>query len=112
MSLHHPTIDLIIQAVADYFCIRPADILSARRLREFARPRQIAMFLAREYTGLAYQYLGEAFDRNHTTVMYGLRVIEARLPHDARLAAILELIRIRIDEALKKSAGDEQAVIA
>lgn len=70
------SIDNIQRVVAEYFKIKITDLLSPRRTRSVARPRQIAMALAKELTSLSYPEIGEAFGgRDHTTVLHGCRNI-------------------------------------
>ncbi len=65
------TPEAIIKAVAEYFCVSEADILSQRRNREIAQARQIAMYLIREQTQLSTTRIGDLFGgRDHTTVMH------------------------------------------
>lgn len=70
------SIENIQKTVADYFKIRVADLLSKRRSRSIARPRQIAMSLAKELTNRSLPEIGDAFGgRDHTTVLHGCRRI-------------------------------------
>lgn len=70
-------IDNIQKTVADYYKIRLADLLSKRRTRSIARPRQLAMALAKELTNHSLPEIGDAFGgRDHTTVMHACRRIE------------------------------------
>ena len=70
------SIENIQKTVADYFKIRVADLLSKRRSRSVARPRQIAMTLAKELTNHSLPEIGDAFGgRDHTTVLHGCRRI-------------------------------------
>jgi chromosomal replication initiator protein len=70
------SIENIQKTVADYFKIRVADLLSKRRSRSIARPRQIAMTLAKELTNHSLPEIGDAFGgRDHTTVLHGCRRI-------------------------------------
>jgi len=72
------SIENIQKTVADYFKIRVADLLSKRRSRSIARPRQIAMALAKELTNHSLPEIGDAFGgRDHTTVLHGCRRIIA-----------------------------------
>jgi chromosomal replication initiator protein len=72
------SIENIQKTVADYFKIRVADLLSKRRSRSIARPRQIAMTLAKELTNHSLPEIGDAFGgRDHTTVLHGCRRIAA-----------------------------------
>lgn len=83
------TIDNIQKTVAEYFKIRIADLLSKRRSRSIARPRQIAMALAKDLTRHSLPEIGDAFGgRDHTTVLHAcrriaeLREMEARVDED------------------------------
>ena len=70
------SIENIQKTVADYFKLRVADLLSKRRSRSVARPRQIAMTLAKELTNHSLPEIGDAFGgRDHTTVLHGYRRI-------------------------------------
>ncbi len=71
------SIENIQKTVADYYKIKVADMYSKRRNRAIARPRQVAMALAKEFTQLSLPDIGEAFGgRDHTTVMHACRKIE------------------------------------
>ena len=83
------TIENIQKTVADYYKVRMADLLSKRRSRSVARPRQVAMALAKELTTHSLPEIGDAFGgRDHTTVLHackrirGLRDSEQRLKED------------------------------
>ena len=70
------TIENIVRIVAEYYKIKVADILSKRRNRSIARPRQMAMTLAKELTNHSLPEIGDAFGgRDHTTVMHACRKI-------------------------------------
>ena len=70
------TLDSIQKTTAEYFKIRVADLLSKRRSRSVARPRQIAMTLAKEFTNHSLPEIGDAFGgRDHTTVIHACRKI-------------------------------------
>ncbi len=71
------TIDNIQKTVAEYYNIKMADLLSKRRSRSVARPRQLAMALAKELTNHSLPEIGDAFGgRDHTTVLHACRKIE------------------------------------
>jgi chromosomal replication initiator protein len=81
------TVENIQKTVAEYFKIRVADLLSKRRSRSIARPRQIAMALAKELTTHSLPEIGDAFGgRDHTTVLHGCRRIKALRETDNRVA--------------------------
>lgn len=80
------TIENIQKTVAEYFKIRVADLLSQRRSRSVARPRQIAMSLAKELTRHSLPEIGDAFGgRDHTTVLHACRRILALRESERRV---------------------------
>ncbi len=79
------TIENIQKTVAAYYKMRLADLHSKRRNRQIARPRQIAMALAKEFTNLSLPDIGDAFGgRDHTTVLHACRKVEELLQNDAK----------------------------
>jgi chromosomal replication initiator protein len=75
----------IQKVVADYFQLRVADLLSKRRTRSLARPRQMAMALAKELTEHSLPEIGDAFGgRDHTTVMHACKVVRALVGDDPK----------------------------
>ena len=71
------SIENIQKTVADYFKIKVADMYSKKRTRVLARPRQMAMYLARELTDLSFPEIGQSFGgRDHTTVLHACAKIE------------------------------------
>jgi len=79
-------IDNIQKTVAGYFKIRNADLLSKNRKQSFARPRQIAMCLARELTSHSLPEIGDAFGgRDHTTVINACKRIKALRGSDIKI---------------------------
>jgi len=80
------TIENIQKTVAEYYKIRTSELLSAKRSRTIARPRQIAMTLAKELTNHSLPEIGEAFGgRDHTTVLYATRKIGELKESDHRV---------------------------
>jgi len=80
------SIENIQKTVADYFKLRVGDLLSKRRSRSIARPRQFAMALAKELTNHSLPEIGDAFGgRDHTTVLHGCRRIEELRQSDKRI---------------------------
>jgi len=80
------TIDEIQRSVADYFNVRLADLLSARRARAVARPRQVAMYLSKQLTARSLPEIGRKFGgRDHTTVMHAVKRIDELRELDASL---------------------------
>ncbi|MCG7591648.1 MULTISPECIES: chromosomal replication initiator protein DnaA [Halomonadaceae] len=71
-------VDNIQRTVAEYYKIKVADLLSKRRSRSVARPRQVAMALAKELTNHSLPEIGDAFGgRDHTTVLHACRKVKA-----------------------------------
>jgi chromosomal replication initiator protein len=80
------TMDYIQKAVAEYYKIRVVDLLSKRRNRSVARPRQLAMALAKEFTNHSLPEIGDAFGgRDHTTVLHACRKIADLKRSDQRI---------------------------
>lgn len=71
---------LILEETAAYFGLEPKDLLSKSRSRPLTTARHVAMYLLRELTGLSLIKVGELFNRDHTTVLHGIRKIEALMP--------------------------------
>lgn len=88
------TIDEIQKKVAEHFNIRMTDMSSARRARAVARPRQVAMYLAKQLTSRSLPEIGQKFGgRDHTTVMHAVRKVEELQASDPAFAEDLELLR-------------------
>ena len=80
------TINNIQKTVAEYYKMRVSELHSKRRNRQIARPRQLAMALAKELTSLSLPEIGDAFGgRDHTTVIHACRKIEELLQQDVRM---------------------------
>jgi chromosomal replication initiator protein len=80
------TIDNIQKTVAEYYKIRVAELLSSRRSRSIARPRQVAMALSKELTNHSLPEIGDAFGgRDHTTVLHACRKIAELREQDLRI---------------------------
>jgi chromosomal replication initiator protein len=87
------TIDEIQRRVSDHYRIRQSEMSSARRAREVARPRQIAMYLAKQLTPRSLPEIGRRFGgRDHTTVIHAVRQIEKLRQTDAELDADVRLL--------------------
>jgi chromosomal replication initiator protein len=88
------TIDDIQKQVASHFNVRVADMHSARRARSVARPRQVAMYLAKQLTSRSLPEIGRKFGgRDHTTVMHAVRKIDELREIDPAFAEDVELLR-------------------
>lgn len=84
------TIEMIQQVVAEYFTINVSDLISKRRTRQLAFPRQIAMYLARELTDSSLPTIGEFFGgRDHTTALHAYDKISREMKSDPVLDRII-----------------------
>ncbi len=91
------TIEEIQRAVVEHYGIRMADMSSSRRARAVARPRQVAMYLAKQLTTRSLPEIGKRFgNRDHTTVMHAIRQIERLREEDRSLADDVEALRRRL----------------
>ena len=87
------TVDEIQKVTADHFGLKQADLLSERRTRAVARPRQIAMYLCKQHTTRSYPDIGRRFGgRDHTTVLHGVRRIEELSAKDEQIARDVEAL--------------------
>ncbi|UYV37560.1 chromosomal replication initiator protein DnaA [Rhodobacteraceae bacterium D3-12] len=88
------SIDEIQKQVASHYNIRLSDMVGPKRVRSFARPRQVAMYLCKQLTSRSLPEIGRRFGgRDHTTVMHGVRRIEELRAQDAQIEEDLELLR-------------------
>ena len=87
------SINDILKATCDYFMIKMADLKSDRRDRSVARPRQIAMFLAKELTTKSLPEIGAAFGRDHTTIMHAIKQISSLVQTDPTVAEHVRFLR-------------------
>ena len=88
------SVDEIQKKVAHHFNIKIADMFSARRSRQIARPRQIAMYLAKNLTSMSYPEIGKRFgNRDHTTIMHAVRKVEELMEQDAGLCDDVNLLK-------------------
>ena len=88
------TIEEIQKKVAEHWNIRLTDMSSARRARVVARPRQVAMYLAKQLTSRSLPEIGRKFgNRDHTTVMHAVSRVEEIMACDAAFAEDVELLR-------------------
>lgn len=92
------SIDEIQGKVSDHYRIRKAEMTSARRAREVARPRQVAMYLSKQLTPRSLPEIGRRFGgRDHTTVIHAVRQIEKLRAMDAELDADIRLLTRQLE---------------
>jgi len=87
------TVEEIQRKVSEHYNIRLSDMIGPKRLRSYARPRQVAMYLSKQLTSRSLPEIGRRFGgRDHTTVMHGVRRIEELKQSDSQIAEDLELL--------------------
>ncbi|MDD4556075.1 MAG: chromosomal replication initiator protein DnaA [Alphaproteobacteria bacterium] len=91
------TIDEIQRKVAEHFNISVKEMQSSRRARNVARPRQIAMYLAKQLTSRSLPEIGRKFDRDHTTVMHAVRKVEELVIEEPSLAEHVDTLRRQLE---------------
>ncbi len=92
------TIEEIQRRVAEHYNVRLSDLIGPKRVRTIARPRQIAMYLAKQLTPRSLPEIGRRFGgRDHTTIMHGVRRIEELMTTDSQMADDLQLLRRQLE---------------
>ncbi|KIN65872.1 Chromosomal replication initiator protein DnaA [Sulfitobacter noctilucae] len=87
------TVEEIQRKVSEHYNIRLSDMIGPKRLRSYARPRQVAMYLSKQLTTRSLPEIGRRFGgRDHTTVMHGVRRIEELKQSDSQIAEDVELL--------------------
>ena len=87
------SVEVILKTVAEHFKLRPSDLKSKKRNRVFSVPRQIAMYLSRTVGNASFPEIGAKFGgKDHTTVIYACRKVEASRRDDLDLQANLETL--------------------
>ena len=93
------TVEEIQRKVSDHYNIRLSDMIGPKRLRSYARPRQVAMYLCKKLTSRSLPEIGRRFGgRDHTTVMHGVKRIEELKIQDGQIAEDLEMLRRALEE--------------
>ncbi len=88
------SIEEIQRRVAEHYNIRLSEMIGPKRVRNFARPRQVAMYLCKQMTSRSLPEIGRRFGgRDHTTVMHGVKRIDELRIQDAQIADDLEILR-------------------
>lgn len=90
------SIGLIQEVVANYYNLTVDDLKSARRTRNVALPRQIAMYLSRSLTSASLPKIGEEFNKDHTTVMHAYSKIEDASKKDPELSTTIDNIKKKL----------------
>ena len=88
------SVEEIQRKVSDHYNIRLSDMIGPKRVRSYARPRQVAMYLCKQLTSRSLPEIGRRFGgRDHTTVMHGVKRIEELKIQDGQIAEDIEMLR-------------------
>ena len=92
------TPQLIIDVVCEHFHITKDQMISKSRSNDIAKPRQIAMYLCKNMTGVSLEYIGELLGgRDHSTVIHGINKVEAELQSNETTVNLLNTIKKKIN---------------
>jgi chromosomal replication initiator protein len=100
-----PGIESIQKAVADFFHIRLADLKSKKRTQHIAFCRQVAMYLCRKLTDSSFPAIGEAFGRDHSTVIHAHNLISRRVASDSAFRISIEKIARELKVVISENAA-------
>jgi chromosomal replication initiator protein len=90
------SLETIQRAVAEFFDIRFSDILSKKRPANIAFPRQVAMYLCRELTPHSLPSIGEAFGKNHATVLHAVNSVDAKMQANPSIRQTVSTLRAKL----------------
>lgn len=91
------TVDLIQRRVAEYFDVRPSEMVAKRRSRNIVYPRHLAMYFSRELTGLSFPEIGDQFGgRDHTTVLHAYEKIKRDIKKDQKTKSLVDKLLFEI----------------
>ena len=94
------TADVIMRTVSDYYGLSIDDLTGSTRRREITVPRQIAVYLTRELTGMSLPQIGSAFGgRDHTTILHSCKTVEASIQDNAGMKSMVEDIKNMVKNA-------------
>ncbi len=100
---HAVSLEGIQKTVAAHFDLRVGDLIGRKRPQNIAWPRQVAMYLCRHMTKQSFPAIGEAFGRNHATIVHACNTVEQRQTEDLKLRQTLSLLRQRVSHTAQKT---------
>jgi len=86
------------ELVSGQFKVSLEDLRSRSRKRAIAFPRQVAMYLARKYTGESLVDIGKAFNRDHSTVLHAIKSVSSQLVKNSSVGAQLEILSNKVKQ--------------
>ena len=94
------TAEMIMQTVSDYYSVTLSELVGPTRKREVTVPRQVAIYLTREMTGMSLPQIGEVFGgRDHTTIMHSCKVMENAINKDSSMKNLVNTVKNRVQNA-------------
>ena len=94
------TAEMILQTVSDYYSVTLGELVGPTRKREITIPRQVAIYLTREMTGMSLPQIGEVFGgRDHTTIMHSCKVMENTMSRDSAMKNLVNTVKNRVQNA-------------
>ena len=94
------TAEMILQTVSDYSSVTLGELVGPTRKREITIPRQVAIYLTREMTGMSLPQIGEVFGgRDHTTIMHSCKVMENTMSRDSAMKNLVNTVKNRVQNA-------------
>lgn len=94
-----PTGRKISDVVAFHYGLTRAEIRGESRRKIYVKPRHVAMFICVKFAGLSFKHTGRVFNRNHTTVLHGVKRIEKICVEDSAVWAEVDAIAREVEEA-------------
>ncbi len=98
-------VEIIQRTVAEHFDLRQSDILSKKRSKDIAWPRQIAMHLSRTMTNQSFPVIGEQFSRNHATILYAHDQVSTKARDDRGLQQTLAILKDKVNKNCAKASS-------
>jgi len=98
---HKISMDFIVRIVSSHFNINLDQMMARNRSREFLEPRQIAMFLCREYTRKKLVIIGEFFERDHSTITHACKRIPILCKIEKRIKETMRVLRLKLGVNVK-----------
>ncbi len=97
-------VEIIQRTVAEHFDLRPSDITGKKRSKDISWPRQIAMHLSRNMTSQSFPVIGEAFNRNHATILYANEQVSSRAKEDQALQQTIAILKDKVNKNCAKAS--------
>lgn len=97
-AMHRPTVAVVQKVVERYYNVSHAEMVGKKRTANITAARQVAIYLCRTLIDLPFNTIGQGFNRDHSTVMYSINVVEEKLKESREMNEELEILRQMIME--------------